>query len=82
MPSELCQNSIVRPLKEVRLTPIFDTNIFGDVGGRISEKDWRFLVRHRPCHGWPLSDITAWELLVGVNVVKPSDFQDCGPNII
>jgi len=58
----------------VRLKPIFDTNIFGDVGGRISEKDWRFLVRHSPHYGWPLSDVTAWELLVGVNVVKPRDF--------
>ena len=61
----------------MRLQPIFDTNIFGDVQrGRISERDWRFLIRHRPRHGWPLSDITAWELLVGVNVVKPSDFPN------
>jgi hypothetical protein len=34
------------------------------------------LVRHRPRHGWPLSGITAWELLVSVNVVKPSEFPN------
>jgi hypothetical protein len=52
--------SILRPI------PIFDTNIFGHVqDGSISQKDWRFLLRHRPGHGWPLSIITALELLAG-----------------
>jgi hypothetical protein len=61
----------------VKLNPIFDTNVFGDVQrGRISQKDWRYLLRHRPRHGWPLSLITACELLVGVNVVKLNDFPD------
>ena len=61
----------------MKLKPIFDTNVFGDVQcGRISQRDWRFLLGHRPRHGWPLSIITALELLVGVNVVKPNDFPN------
>jgi hypothetical protein len=52
--------SIVRPI------PIFDTNIFGHVqDGSISQKDWRYLLRHRSGHGWPLSAITGLELLAG-----------------
>jgi hypothetical protein len=48
----------------LRLRPIFDTNIFGHVqGGQISQHDWRFLLEHRPGHGWPLSAVTALELL-------------------
>lgn len=59
----------------MRLTPIFDTNIFGHVqDGSISQKDWRFLLAHRPGHGWPLSAITALELLVGVHKVSSERF--------
>ena len=61
----------------MKLKPIFDTNVFGDVQrGRISQRDWKFLFGHRPRHGWPLSIITALELLVGVNVVNPNDFPN------
>lgn len=49
-------------------TPIFDTNIFGHVqDGSISAKVWRFLLAHRPGHGWPLSAVTALELLSGIH---------------
>jgi hypothetical protein len=52
------------------LKPIFDTNVFGDIQDRlISESDWRFLLRRRPGHGWPLSAVTAMELLAGVHDV-------------
>jgi hypothetical protein len=47
----------------MRPIPIFDTNIFGDVqSGDIPAGDWRYLLRHRPGHGWPLSLVTALEL--------------------
>ncbi|MGA3178391.1 MAG: hypothetical protein ABSE19_13730 [Candidatus Acidiferrum sp.] len=50
----------------MRQIPIFDTNIFGHVqDGLIPQKDWRCLLRHRPGHGWPLSAVTAVELLAG-----------------
>jgi hypothetical protein len=50
----------------LRPIPIFDTNIFGHVqDGSISQKDWRFLLGHRPGRGWPLSVVTALELLAG-----------------
>jgi hypothetical protein len=59
----------------LRLTPIFDTNIFGHVqDGSISAKDWRFLLAHRPGHGWRLSAVTALELLAGVHEVPPEKF--------
>lgn len=52
----------------MRLTPIFDTNIFGHVqDGSIPQADWRFLLAHRPSHGWPLSSVTTLELLAGVD---------------
>jgi hypothetical protein len=55
--------------------PIFDTNIFGHVqDGSISRKDWRFLLQHRPGHGWPLSTVTALELLTGVHAVPSERF--------
>jgi hypothetical protein len=60
----------------LRLTPIFDTNIFGYVqDGSISQKDWRCLLRHRPGHGWPLSMVTALELLAGVQEAQAERFQ-------
>lgn len=60
---------------DLRLIPIFDTNVFGDVQrGSIKHADWNRLLSLRPRHGWPLSQVTALELLVGVHVVKPEDF--------
>jgi hypothetical protein len=57
--------------------PIFDTNVFGDVQrALISQADWKYLLRHRPRHGWPLSQVTALELLVGVHVVQPDEFAN------
>lgn len=65
----LGERSISRP------RPIFDTNIFGRVqDGSISQKDWRYLLHHRPGHGWPLSSITALELLAGVHEVPAERF--------
>lgn len=61
----------------MRPTPIFDTNIFGDVQrGLISLADWGHLLHHRPGRGWPLSQVSALELLVGVHVAKPEDFPN------
>ncbi len=58
------------------LKPIFDTNVFGDIqDGKIPESDWRFLLRHRPGHGWPLSPVTALELLAGVHKVPSEKFS-------
>lgn len=55
--------------------PIFDTNIFGHVEeGLISHSDWRHLLRQRAGRGWPLSAVTALELLVGVHDVPPEKF--------
>jgi hypothetical protein len=52
----------------LRPTPVFDTNIFGHVqDGSIPRKNWRFLLAHRPGHGWPLSSVTAMELLAGIH---------------
>jgi hypothetical protein len=52
----------------VNLKPIFDTNIFDHVQrGLISSRDWSHLLRHRPRRGWPLSQVTAFELLAGVH---------------
>lgn len=59
----------------MRLTPIFDTNIFGHAqDGLISPKDWRFLLRHSPGHGYPLSIVTVLELLAGVYAVPSERF--------
>ena len=59
----------------MRTAPIFDTNVFGDVQrGLISKTDWTYLLRHRPRFGWPLSSVTALELLVGVDAARPRDF--------
>jgi len=61
----------------VRLKPIFDTNIFGDVQrGLISASDWQYLLRHRPRRGWPLSQVTALELLAGVHHAGSTGFTD------
>ena len=37
-------------------------------------KDWRFLLRHRPGHGWPLSFVTALELLAGLSTAPTDKF--------
>jgi hypothetical protein len=52
----------------VRLKPIFDTNVFGHLeAGHIPFSDWEYLLAHRPRHGWPLSNVTALELLAGIH---------------
>ena len=62
--------------------PIFDTNIFGDVQrSRISQKEWQYVLRHRPNHGWPLSSVTALELLAGIDATPPKDFPDARARI-
>jgi hypothetical protein len=59
----------------LRLRPIFDTNIFGHVqDGQISQRDWRFLLEHRPGHGWPLSAVTALELLAAFQETRSDRF--------
>jgi hypothetical protein len=59
----------------LQTTPIFDTNVFGDIQrALISQADWKYLLRHRPRYGWPLSSVTALELLVGVDAALPQDF--------
>jgi hypothetical protein len=59
----------------LRRIPIFDTNIFGHVrDGSIHAKDWRFLLRHRPGHGWTLSFVTALELLAGLSTAPAEKF--------
>ena len=62
----------------MKLTPIFDTNIFADVQrGLISRQaDWSTLLRHRPNRGWPLSSVTALELLAGLDAGKAEGFLD------
>jgi hypothetical protein len=55
----------------------FDTNVFGNVQrALISRTDWRYLLSHSPGRGWPLSQVTALELLVGIHVAKPADFPN------
>jgi hypothetical protein len=64
-----------RIMRSGQCTPIFDTNVFGDVQrGLISQADWQCLLSHRPRHGWPLSQVTALELLAGVTAVRPENF--------
>ncbi len=61
----------------MKLKPIFDTNIFGDVQrGLISASDWQHLLRHRPRRGWALSQVTALELLAGVHLAGSRGFTD------
>jgi len=65
-----------------RPIPIFDTNIFGDVRrGDIAQTDWQYLLRRRPRYGWKLSNITALELLAGVDATPPRDFPDAKARI-
>lgn len=66
----------------MRLTPIFDTNVFGDVQrGLISQATWNSLLRHRPNRGWPLSSVTALELLAGLDAAKAEGFFDAKQRI-
>lgn len=61
----------------MKRTPIFDTNIFSDLQRElISQADWNTLLRHRPPGGWPLSSVTALELLVGLDAAKADGFLD------
>lgn len=63
----------------MRPTPIFDTNIFGHVkDGSIPQNDWRRLLAHRPGHVWPLSAVTAMELLDGIYDERPEKFIQPG----
>jgi hypothetical protein len=60
----------------VNRVPIFDTNILSDVQrGRIKATDWSVLLRRRPRHGWPLSSVTALELLAGIDAAPPKNFE-------
>ena len=60
----------------MRPTPIFDTNVLADVQrGRISRGDWQTMLRHRPRRGWPLSSVTALELLSGLEHVPAGEFH-------
>jgi hypothetical protein len=61
---------------------IFDTNIFGDIqNGSIPKSDWRFLLCHRPGHGWPLSAVTVLELLAGVDGLSAERFPEARQQI-
>ena len=61
----------------LKRVPIFDTNILADVQrGRIKRTDWHALLRHRPGHGWPLSSVTAFELLAGIDAAPPDNFEN------
>lgn len=61
----------------LKTIPIFDTNIFGDVQRRlISPEQWKQILHHRRGRGWPLSSVTALELLVGIDAARPEDFPD------
>jgi hypothetical protein len=61
----------------LRPTPIFDTNVFGDVQRvQISQADWKILLRHRPRRGWGLSSVTALELLAALHAAPPDAFLD------
>lgn len=49
--------------------------MFGDVQrALISQADWKYLLRHRPRHGWRLSSVTALELLAGVDAAQSHNF--------
>jgi hypothetical protein len=57
--------------------PIFDTNVLADFQrGKISQSEWCALLRHRPRHGWPLSSVTAFELLAAVDAAPPENFPN------
>jgi hypothetical protein len=59
----------------MRLTPIFDTNIFGDLQrGSISQDAWRRVRQKAPGRGWPLSSVTALELLAAVDAAPAAGF--------
>jgi hypothetical protein len=61
----------------VRLIPIFDTNIFGDLQrGSISQDAWRRVRKKAPGRGWPLSSVTALELLAAVDAAPAAGFLD------
>jgi hypothetical protein len=60
----------------VRLKPIFDTNVFGHVeSGLIPSSQWEQLLAHRPRHGWPLSQVTALELLTSLHFGASDKFR-------
>ena len=55
-----------------QVRPIFDTNVFG----LKDESARRFLRLRRPPHGWPLSLITALELLAGLDGIPEEKFEN------
>jgi len=61
----------------MRLIPIFDTNIFGNLQrGSISQDDWRRVCQKAPGRGWPLSSVTGLELLAALDAAPAADFLD------
>lgn len=61
----------------MRLIPIFDTNIFGDLQrGSISQDAWKRVRQKAPGRGWPLSSVTALELLTAVDAAPAAGFLD------
>jgi hypothetical protein len=61
----------------MRTTPLFDTNVFSDAAnGDISQREWTLLKKQRPRRGWPLSAVTAMELLAGVDAVPDPQFSN------
>ncbi len=63
-------------MEQVRPSPIFDTNVFIDsASGAITPKEWSKIRRCCPKRGWPLSMITAAELLVGLTKVGNQMFS-------
>ena len=61
----------------MRTTPLFDTNVFSDASqGAISPREWALLKKQRPRRGWPLSAVTAMELLAGIDAVPEAQFSN------
>ena len=61
----------------MKRVPIFDTNVLADVQrSKISQSEWRELLRHRPRHGWPLSSVTAFELLAAIDAAPAQAFPN------
>jgi predicted nucleic acid-binding protein len=60
----------------MRPTPLFDTNVFSDVAlGKIASTVWASLKKLKPRQGWPLSSITAMELLAGIDNASEVNFE-------
>jgi hypothetical protein len=69
------EHPITRTPNSLKQIPIFDTNVLADVQrGKIPQSEWSVLLRHRPRHGWPLSSVTAFELLAAIDGAPPENF--------